>query len=346
MTIAYVTHPLYVDHDFPNHPEHAGRIRAVWREIEHSGLAARLLKLTPDEVSDEQILAVHSREYVGLLNWLPLQERSINLDPDTYALPESAEIARLSAGGVVLAVDAVLGGQASRAMACVRPPGHHALIERGMGFCLLGNVPIAVRHAQKKYGVERVMIVDYDVHHGNGTQDMFYHDESVLFISTHQYPFYPGTGGARETGAERGVGSTLNIPLPPGVGDAGFKAIYEQVVWPAAQRFKPELIVVSAGFDAHWRDPLAQLRLSLNGYDYLTRELIRMADSLCGGRIVFAMEGGYDLEVLSHGWRNVAHALLGEQQISDPLGLATGLEPDISPLIAQLRGLHGLATAG
>ncbi|MBK8134707.1 MAG: histone deacetylase [Chloroflexi bacterium] len=342
MTTAYVTHPLYIDHDFPGHPEHAGRIKAVWRELESSGITPRLLKLTPDEISDAQVLSVHTEGYLNILNMLPIQERTIMLDPDTYALPETGEIARLSAGGVVLAVDAVMTGQAQNAMACVRPPGHHALVERGMGFCILGNVPIAVKHAQKKYGVERVLVVDFDVHHGNGTQDMFYSDPSVLFISTHQYPFYPGTGRAEETGAGQGKGATLNIPLPPGTGDKGFMRVYEQLVWPAARRFRPELIVVSAGFDAHWRDPLAQLRLSLTGYAHLTRELKLMADELCGGKIVFAMEGGYDLEALAHGWRNIAHVLLGESEISDPLGFRQGEEPNLQPLIDYLHGLHTL----
>lgn len=342
MTTAYVTHPLYIDHDYPGHPEHAGRIKAVWRELETSGLAARLLKLVPDEVSEELICSVHTPSYCAMLNVLPVQERTIMFDPDTYALPETGEVARLSAGGVVLAVDAVLTGQATNALAVVRPPGHHALAERGMGFCILGNVPIAVKHAQQAHGVKRVLIVDYDVHHGNGTQDMFYTDEDVLFISTHQFPFYPGTGRAEEIGAGRGRGTTMNIPLPPGVGDQGFAQVYEQLVWPAARRFQPEIIIVSAGFDAHWRDPLAQLRLSLVGYDHLTRELIRMADELCDGRIVFAMEGGYDLETLAHGWRNVAHALLGDDIVSDPIGTRQGQEPDLRPLIEYIASLHQL----
>ncbi len=215
MTTAYVTHPLYIDHDYPGHPEHAGRIKAVWRELETSGLAARLLKLTPDEVSEELICSVHTPSYCAMLSVLPVQERTIMFDPDTYALPETGEVARLSAGGVVLAVDAVLTGQATNAIAAVRPPGHHALAERGMGFCILGNVPIAVKHAQRAHGIKRVLIVDYDVHNGNGTQDMFYTDEDVLFISTHQFPFYPGTGRAEEIGAGRGRGTTMNMPLPP-----------------------------------------------------------------------------------------------------------------------------------
>lgn len=342
MTTAYVTHPLYIDHDFPGHPEHAGRIKAVWRELESSNLTPKLLKLTPDEISDELILAVHTPEYLRLLDMLPVQERGVKLDGDTYALPETPEIARLSAGGVLLAMETVLSGQATNAMACVRPPGHHARAERGMGFCILGNVPIAVKAVQKKYGLERVLVVDYDVHHGNGSQDMFYTDPSVLFISSHQYPLYPGTGRAEETGAGQGKGTTINIPLPAGTGDAGFAKVYEQIIWPAARRFQPELIVVSAGFDAHWRDPLAELRLSLPGYAHISRELIRMANELCDGKIVFVMEGGYDLEALAHGWRNIAHALLGESHVSDPLGLRQGTEPNIQPLMTYIQDLHSL----
>jgi acetoin utilization deacetylase AcuC-like enzyme len=344
MSTAYVTHPLYADHDYPGHPEHAGRIRAVWRELESSGLTARMTPITPREVSDADILAVHGERYLDRFNWIGLQEVPVFFDPDTYALPETPQIARLAAGGVVAAVDAVLSGSARNAMACVRPPGHHALAGSPMGFCLLGNVPIAVRHAQRAHGLKRVLVVDYDVHHGNGTQDMFYNDGSVLFISSHQSPFYPGTGLAEETGAGQGRGATLNIPLPAGVGDVGFAQVYERVVWPAARAFRPELIVVSAGFDAHWRDPLGGLTLTNTGYAHLTRELIRMANELCGGRIVFAMEGGYDTEALSAGWRNIAHALLGDRDIYDPIGKRNTPqpEPDIRGLIDYLCELHML----
>lgn len=342
MTTAYITHPLYADHDFSGHPENAGRIRAVWRELESSGLTARMLNITAHEATDDQILTVHGARYLDRFNWVTMQEAPVFFDPDTYALPETPQIARLAAGGVMAAVDAVLTGQAHNAMACVRPPGHHALVGSPMGFCLLGNVPIAVRHAQNKYGLKRVLVVDYDVHHGNGTQDMFYNDGSVLFISTHQYPFYPGTGAAEEIGAGQGRGYTLNIPLPANVGDKGFATVYEEILWPAARRFEPELIIVSAGFDAHWRDPLGGLTLTNTGYAHLTRELIRMAEALCGGKIVFAMEGGYDTEALAAGWRNIAHALLGEKEVFDPIGQRKNAqpEPDIRPLVDYLCGLH------
>lgn len=344
MTTVYVTHPRYVEHDLPGHPEHAGRIRAIWQQLDTTGLSNRLRRLEAQPVAEEWVAAVHTRPYLDLLNKIErIQDQITHLNPDTYIGPNGYTIARLSAGGVVQAVEEVLSGRARSALAAVRPPGHHAMPGYSMGFCLLGNVPIAAHYARQVHGIKRLMIVDFDVHHGNGTEAMFYDDDGVLFISTHQYPFYPGTGAAEDTGRGRGRGYTINIPLAAGHGDRSYAAIFERVVWPAAARFQPELIMVSAGFDAHWTDPLAGMRLSLTGYAHLTRELIRMADQFCGGKIVFALEGGYNLEALAHGVRNIAHALLGEDEISDPLGPPRfDREPDAEPLIAQLRSIHAL----
>lgn len=344
MTTVYATHQRYIDHHLPGHPEHAGRIQAVWRHLTDSGLIARMTPLEPQPVDEDLIRAVHTRDYLATLAWLDEHQQQItHLDADTYAGPKAYEIARLSAGGVVGAVNAVLTGQADNGLAAVRPPGHHAMPNYAMGFCILGNVPIAARYAQKVHHVERIMIVDIDVHHGNGTEAMFYDDNSILFISTHQSPFYPGTGRLNDTGQGKGKGFTINIPLPGGHGDASYAAVFEQVVWPAAERFQPQLILVSAGFDAHWTDPLASMRLSLTGYAHLTRELKRMAHQFCGGKIVFVMEGGYNLEALGNGVRNIAHALLGDETISDPLGQPRDHrpEPDVLPLIKQIRQIHG-----
>lgn len=344
MTTVYATHSRYVEHHLPGHPEHAGRIQAVWRQMDDSGLAARMQRLDPQPIDEAHIRTVHTREYLAALAWLDDLEQITHLDADTYAGPKAYEIARLSAGGVVSAVDAVLGGKADNGLAAVRPPGHHAMPSYAMGFCLLGNVPIAARFAQNTHHVERIMIVDFDVHHGNGTEAMFYDDDSVLFISAHQSPFYPGTGRIHDTGRDKGTGYTINIPFPGGHGDASYAAVFDQVVWPAAERFKPELILVSAGFDAHWTDPLASMRLSLAGYAHLTRELIRIAHQFCGGKIIFVMEGGYNLDALGNGMRNIAHALLGDDTVSDPLGPARGSrpEPDAQPLIDQIREIHRL----
>jgi acetoin utilization deacetylase AcuC-like enzyme len=236
----------------------------------------------------------------------------------------------------------VLSGKADNALAAVRPPGHHAMPSHAMGFCIFGNVAIGARYAQKVYGIERVMIVDYDVHHGNGTEAMFYDDPSVLFVSTHQYPFYPGTGALNDIGTGAGKGYTVNIPLSAGHGDNNYAQVFEKVVWKVAARFQPQLILVSAGFDAHFSDPLAQMRLSLTGYAHLTRELLAMAKQFCGGKIAFVMEGGYNLQALSSGVLNIAHALLGNPDVSDPMGLDKKPEPDITPLITSLQKLHGL----
>ncbi len=342
MTTAFITHAAYADHDMPGHPEHAGRIKSVWKALEETGLRARMLEKQAEPISDDQILAVHRRQYLDLLNEVSGYDTPVRLDADTYVLPQSPQIARISAGGVVGAVDAVLSGEAHNALATVRPPGHHAIAHRGMGFCILGNVAIAARHAQNHYGVRRIMIVDYDVHHGNGTQDMFYDDDTILFVSIHQSPFYPGSGAAHETGRGNGRGFTLNIPLSVGIGDEGYLAVFRDVIWPAARRFQPEFIIVSAGFDAHWIDPLASMRLSLNGYARLDGELLRMAQEFCEGKIIFVMEGGYDLTALSYGIVNIAHALLGDALIEDPLGPISKTEPDIRPLIEQIRKIHDL----
>src|SRR5581483_9006262 len=339
----YATHPRYAEHDMHGHPENAGRIRAVWQGLDESGLTARMRSLGVQPVDFDSVLAVHTPEYVELLQQISASRRTTLLDADTYAGPGALSIALLSAGGVVGAVDAVLSGRAANGLAVVRPPGHHALADRAMGFCLLGNVAIATRFAQREYGIERVLIVDYDVHHGNGTEAMLYDDPSVLYVSTHQYPFYPATGAVTDVGSGRGEGFTVNIPLPAGSGDTNYAAVFEQIVWAAAERFVPELVLVSVGFDAFWADPLAGMRLTLSGYSHLAAEVIRMAQRFCDGRVVFVLEGGYDFDALRHGVSNVARALLGENTI-DPLGPPPGVrgEPDIGDVVAAVRSVHHL----
>jgi acetoin utilization deacetylase AcuC-like enzyme len=339
---AYVTHQDYRLHTLDGHPEHAGRIEAIWALLEEKAVLGELIPVDPAPASVEQLSRVHTARYIDLIE-RAAQEGGGMLDADTYLLPVSYDVACLSAGGALAAVDAVLGGQADNALAVVRPPGHHATPNRGMGFCLFNNIALAARHAQAVYEeVERVLIVDYDVHHGNGTQDAFYQDESVLYVSTHQYPYYPGSGALGDIGSGPGRGATINMPLRAGTGNEGFELLYERVLWPAARRFRPDLILVSAGFDAHWADPLAMLQLDLRGYAHLTRELIGMAGELCAGRAIFVLEGGYDLEVLSHGVLNVVYALLGQDIVTDPLGEVGMPGQPTDDLVAALLDLHQL----
>jgi len=345
MTSIYTTHPQYVEHQIPGysqHPEHPGRIEAVWQTFEDAGLQSQMQQMTPQAATDEMLLRVHTQKHLDLLKYVAGQDRLAMIDADTYALPVSERIARLSAGGVIGAVEAVAKQEAPNALAAVRPPGHHATPDRAMGFCLLNNVAVAVRHAQALYNIKRVLIVDFDVHHGNGTQDAFYSDDSVLFISTHQHPFYPGTGAINDIGQGPAKGTTINIPLSQGQGDTNYMRIFREIIWPAARRFQPQLILVSAGFDAHFVDPLASMRLSLQGYAQLCRELLQMANELCGGKIVFVMEGGYDLQALGHGMRNIAHVLLGQDHISDPYGLDSAKEPDVQPVLEEIKAIHQL----
>ncbi len=343
MTTAYLSHESFTRHDFPSHPEHAGRIKAVWARLREQGLTGQLLQLEPSPATDAQILAAHSAEHLKRLMAVSRQDHMVRLDPDTYALPSSPAVARLAAGAAIDAVDAVCAGRADNAIAIVRPPGHHATRNRQMGFCLLNNIAIAARRAQTEHEARKVLILDYDVHHGNGSQDIFYSDPSLMFISIHQSPFYPGSGALEETGAGIGQGFTLNVPVSGGFGDSAYQRIFAEVIWPAAERFAPDLMLISAGFDAHWADPLAIMQLSLGGYDHLARECIRMAERFCGGKIIFVMEGGYDLEALSHGWCNIVRALLGDDALSDPYGSAPSASArSVQPLIDAVRRIHKL----
>lgn len=342
MPIALITSPEYLKHDEPSHPEHAGRLRAINQALDDSGLRSRLLALAPRPASVEEVTAVHTPEYVTALKQVMTKAPAYIDYAPTYIVPASYEVAVLAAGGALRAVDAVLAGEARAAFALIRPPGHHAVPDHAMGFCLFNNVAIAARHAQKR-GLKKVMIVDFDVHHGNGTQDAFYADPSVLFLSTHQYQpgFYPGTGAADELGEGAGEGFNLNVPLPAGAGDAAFERLAAEIIAPAADRFAPELLLVSAGFDAHWADPLASLQLSHTGYGQLIRALQAVAEKHCGGKLVLTLEGGYDLNALAGGVLTVFRVLLGDDVV-DALGPATRREADARPAIDKVKAIHQL----
>ncbi len=259
----------------------------------------------------------------------------------TYITPDSFDCALNAAGGLLAVVDALLDGQAESGFALIRPPGHHATRAQPMGFCLFNNLAIATRHLRSR-GARRIFIVDFDVHHGNGTQDIFYDDPHVFFISTHQSGIYPGSGLAGETGSGAGRGATLNVPLPANAGDAAFARILHELIIPAAGRFQPEFILVSAGFDAHWSDPLASLQLTTTGYFDLAHGLLDLAREHCPGRLAFTLEGGYNPRSLADNVAAVLHALAGELQAPDPLGPARRSEPDISRLLGELKAVHRL----
>jgi acetoin utilization deacetylase AcuC-like enzyme len=306
-----VYHSAYLEHDMGSgHPESPNRLRAIMQHLEQSGTMARLIKIEARKAEDEWLTQIHLRDYVLSLNRHAPTSGRVSLDADTSMSPGSLNAAYLAAGGVLAAVDAIMAQEVDHVFCAVRPPGHHAEAGRAMGFCLLNNVAIAARYVQKKYGVTRVLIVDWDVHHGNGTQHSFEDDPSVLFFSTHQYPHYPGTGRGIERGKGAGVGFTVNVPMEAGEGDEEYHTIFLKSLVPAADAFKPEFVIISAGFDAHKDDPLASMGLTEAGYTDLTNIVTGIAKRHAQGRIISSLEGGYNLTALARSVDAHINALL------------------------------------
>ncbi len=326
-----------------NHPENHDRLSQLLPTLAQYGVLADLTAVTPIPATTEQLRRVHTATLIEQVREAALRGGGVLDHGDTYVTPESYELALLAAGGAAAAVDAIMTGQVRNGFALVRPPGHHAESDRVGGFCLFNNVAVAARHAQAAHGAHRVLILDFDVHHGNGTQRIFYSDPSVLFTSLHLYMpyyFYPGIGALHETGVGQGNGFTLNVPLPPHVGDKGYGRILTELILPKVEGFQPDLILVSAGFDAHWQDPLATAGLTLTGDAYLARALVAMAEKLCNGRILFVLEGGYHQMALTYGVLNVLNALLARDDIQDPLGPMPQPEQDVTDLLQQLKRRH------
>jgi len=342
MTTGYVYDPLYLKHDWPGHPENAGRLEAIIQRLEVEGMLQRLVHIPAQPATEEQMARVHFQPYLASLR--RIAERGGGyLDPDTYVAPASWEAVRLAAGGLIALVEAVLDGRVENGFALVRPPGHHARPNRGMGFCLVNNVAIATCAALEERGVKRVLIVDFDVHHGNGTQEVFEEEEGVCYFSTHLYPFYPGTGHWQEKGRGPGEGTVINVPLPVRVGDTGYGRIFAEVLAPLARRYQPELILASAGYDGHWRDLLALMGLSVAGFALITRTLKELAEEWCSGHLVFALEGGYDRQVLAQSVLTTFALLLGDDPPLDPIGPSPYPEPDIGGLLGRIKRLHGIS---
>jgi len=327
-------------HNLGSHPENVHRFDHL-QDALHSLSAPTFLEIAPRAARPEELTAVHPLVHLEALREACAEGPGYIDYAPTYVTTGSFDAALEAAGTTLDVLEAVVGGQAAAGLALVRPPGHHATPTRAMGFCLLNNIALAARRAQA-LGLRRVMIVDFDVHHGNGTQDATESDPEILYLSTHQGGIYPGTGALDDTGSGPGGGSVVNIPLPGGAGDHAFSQITERVIAPLAERFGPQILLVSAGFDAHWSDPLAGLQLTIVGYHALGRALFRIAQAHCRGRIIYALEGGYDPNVLAQGVRAVALSLAGEPLAADPLGPAPRPEPGVDGVIEQVRALHGL----
>ena len=295
MATLLIQDPIFRQHRMPpGHPERPERLSAIETALAHDAFAGLTRARAPSALPD-RILLAHTAAYVDELQAAVPAEGVAQIEADSYLCPESFAVALCAAGAACLAVDTVVGGAAANAFAALRPPGHHAETDKPMGFCLFNNAAIAARHAQDKHGIGRVAIVDWDVHHGNGTQAIFWSDPSVLYASAHQMPLYPGTGAMSETG----VGNIVNAPLAAGdEGDEFAEAMGERIL-PALEAFAPDLIIISAGFDAHWRDPLASVNLKESDFAWATKAMMDIADRRCGGRIVSLLEGGYDLTGLA-----------------------------------------------
>jgi histone deacetylase 6 len=290
-----------------DHPEHPGRLSAIWNRLEDDGLVQRCRRIAARDATREELLAVHTSDHIDRVEATARREYA-QLDPDTYTSRRSADAARLAAGGLVDLTGEVRSGALSNGFALVRPPGHHAEADRAMGFCLYNNVAVAA-HAALRAGTERVLIVDWDLHHGNGTQHTFEEEAEVLYFSTHQYPFYPGTGAIEEVGRGAGRGRTVNVAWPAGMGDTEYLAAFDRVLLPIARSFDPRLVLVSCGFDAAAGDLLGGMRLSADGYAAMTERLVKLA----GGKVVLALEGGYNLDAIAAAAAAVTRVLLGEK---------------------------------
>ena len=344
MKVGFIYNPIYLKHDTGEHVENAKRLVTIMSHLERTGLKSQLVPIEPRAASTRELSLVHERQHIAHIQDIA-QKRGGWLDGDTVMSADSFEAALYAVGGAIRATEAVMDGELACAFALLRPPGHHATPERAMGFCLFNNIAIAANYALNKYRLGRVLIIDFDVHHGNGTQAAFYDNPGVLYISTHQYPHYPGTGSIDETGSRLAGGTTINIPLPAGCGDGEYLRVFREIIIPAARRFKPRLILVSAGYDAHWADELAMMQLTVSGFARVVKVIKEMAGKLCSGRLVFSLEGGYNLTALASSVKATFDVLVGNTGIEDKLGPPSyGFEPpDITYLIEQIKEMHHLS---
>ncbi len=307
MTTALITHPACLKHEPPNgHPERVARLESVLEGLKGNEFAP-VRRVVAPEASKAALARVHDPDYIDDIMASIPKTGVVQLDSDTAVSPGSGEAILRAAGALVEGVDLVMKGEAKNAFCAVRPPGHHALPNHAMGFCIFNNVAVGAAHARAEHGLKRVAVIDFDVHHGNGTQAMFYRDPDFFYGSTHQSPLYPGTGHPYETGVAHNV---LNLPLPPGAGGVEFRRVFEEGMIPALNRFEPELVMISAGFDAHRDDPLASLKLVESDFAWATEALCALAARTCKGRVVSTLEGGYDLSALARSAQAHVRALM------------------------------------
>ncbi|MBW2636657.1 MAG: histone deacetylase [Deltaproteobacteria bacterium] len=333
----------YLEHDPGSfHPETPRRLQAIYEILESRDMKGNYVAIKPRSASYREIAMNHGETYIDLVA-ATSGKRYYSLDPDTQTSARSYETALLAAGGVCNAIDSVIEGKVDNAFALVRPPGHHAEYGSGAGFCIFNNIAIGARHAMKKHGMKRVLIVDWDLHHGNGTQHSFYNEKGVLYFSTHQSPFYPGTGGIDETGRGEGLGYTINVPLRSGPGDAEFVRIFKKILEPVAERFEPEIILLSAGFDIYKKDSMGGMNLSTSGFANLTRILMNIAETYCGSRFIATLEGGYNIDGQAQSVKAVLKEMRGETCVSESYleriesGSGRSLERIIERVIDQIE---------
>jgi acetoin utilization deacetylase AcuC-like enzyme len=322
------------------HPESHHRLEVIYGMLNDVDMTGKFVEVAPRSATKEEIGLIHTSGYISQVAATAGKPHTM-LDPDTRTSPKSYDAAKLAVGGVLESIDRVIGGEIDNSFALVRPPGHHAEANKGMGFCLFNNVAIGAMYAIQRHSLERILIVDWDLHHGNGTQNSFYDDHGVLYFSTHQFPYYPGTGSFDETGRGEGRGFTVNVPLSGGQGDSDYIQIFKRILKPVSLQFKPQLILVSAGFDTYFGDPLGSMNVTPKGFARLTRLLLEIADRNCQGRIVFALEGGYDLEGLKESVKAVLKELRGESILGEEeANFEDVSSPSVDSVIDRVAGIH------
>ena len=342
MSVGLVYDPIYLAHDTGQHVEVAGRLSAIIARLKDKRLKDKLESLEPRPATENELALIHKRTYISGIKKMAAKGGG-RLSADTVISKDSYQAAVMAAGGAIQAVKAVTGGELTSAFCLVRPPGHHALPKRAMGFCVFNNVAVAARYAMTHLGLESIAIIDFDVHHGNGTQEVFYNEPGVLVASIHQSPHFPGTGPVEETGSRLARGTNINIPLPPGAGDTEYFRVFKEIIMPAVRRFEPQLILVSAGYDAHWADRMSSMQVSTEGFARMASFIRELADELCGGRTVYVLEGGYDPEALASSVVATLEIMLtGVSDAKREEGWRQIGVPEIGGLVQEIKELHEL----